>query len=295
MSLMIIGENDSKDVHATRTVSWPFGITGGTSKVTFSFNITTGPDADDSPDWSVFLKDGEDEVWSNFSAKMEAKIDAPGTARKDFTLEVICPSGARYGDTVSVVVTATADDESDSMEFTARATQSILILKTQIDQEKAVVDLLAPKADYGQKDIYAILSPATLRGYVFVEGMNTDRMREKTKDIKKARSFVIDTTTSGRSRTYGAKGKALRSGEKEMVAEVSMEDIDKYLTPLSTVVGIVEGDLVELINGPFKGEKARVQQIDQSKEEITVELIEAMVPIPVTVKGDSVRVIEKEK
>ncbi len=61
------------------------------------------------------------------------------------------------------------------------------------------------------------------------------------------------------------------------------------------MVGIVEGDLVELISGPFKGEKARVQQIDQTKEEITVELIEAMVPIPVTVKGDSVRVIEKEK
>ena len=52
---------------------------------------------------------------------------------------------------------------------------------------------------------------------------------------------------------------------------------------------------MELISGPFKGEKARVQQIDQTKEEITVELIEAMVPIPVTVKGDSVRVIEKEK
>ena len=295
MSLMIIGENDSKDVHASRPVSWPFSFSTDAPKVTFSFNITTGPDADDAPDWSVCLKDGEDEIWNNYSVKMETKIEAPGKSKKDMTLEVICPSGARYGDTVSVVVNASSEDESDSMEFTARATQSILILKTQIDQEKAVVDLLAPKAEYGQKDIYAILSPATLRGYVFVEGMNTDRMREKTKDIKKARSFVIDTTTSGRSRTYGAKGKALRSGEKETIAEVPMEEIDKYLTPLSTVVGIVEGDLVELINGPFKGEKARVQQIDQAKEEITVELIEAMVPIPVTVKGDSVRVIEKEK
>ena len=278
MSLMIIGENDSKDVHATRTVSWPFSVTGGTSKVTFSFNITTGPDADDAPDWSVFLKDGEDEVWSNYSAKMETKIEAPGSAKKELKLEVICPSGARYGDTVSVVVTVSADDESDSLEFTARATQSILILKTQIDQEKAVVDLLAPKADYGVKDIYAILSPATLRGYVFVEGMNTDRMREKTKDIKKARAFVLD-----------------KSIGEDAVAETSISEIDHYLTPLSTVVGIVEGDLVELVNGPFKGERARVQQIDQAKEEITVELIEAMVPIPVTVKGDSVRVIEKER
>ena len=102
-----------------------------------------------------------------------------------------------------------------------------------------------------------------------MEGMNTDRMHEKTRDIKKARSFVDGETT--------------------------IEEIRPYLVPLSTVVGIVEGDLVELISGPFKGEKARVQQIDQTKEEITVELIEAMVPIPVTVKGDSVRVIEKEK
>ena len=138
-----------------------------------------------------------------------------------------------------------------------------------MDQEKSVADSLAAKANLGDKDIYAILSPSNLRGYLFVEGMNTDRMREKTRDIRKARSFVD--------------------------GETSILEIDHYLTPLSTVVGIVEGDLVELVSGPFKGEKARVQQIDQSKEEITVELIEAMVPIPVTVKGDSVRVIEKEK
>ena len=51
----------------------------------------------------------------------------------------------------------------------------------------------------------------------------------------------------------------------------------------------------ELFAGPFKGEKARVQKIDEAKEEITVELFEAMVPIPITVRGDHVRVIEKEK
>ena len=44
----------------------------------------------------------------------------------------------------------------------------------------------------------------------------------------------------------------------------------------------------------FKGEKARVQNIDEAKEEITVELFEAMISIPITVRGDHVRVIEKE-
>ena len=279
MSLIITGENDSKDVHASRPVSWPFSFSTDAPKVTFSFNITTGPDGNDAPDWSVSLKEDGYEIWTNYGTKTEVRVDAPEKGKKNLELEVICPSGARYGDTVSVTVNASAEGETDSLDFTARATQSILILKTQIDQEKSVVDSLAPKADFGgTKDIYAILSPATLRGYVFVEGMNTDRMREKTKDIKKARSFVLD--------------KALG---QDVVAETTITDIDHYLTPLSTVVGIVEGDLVELVNGPFKGEKARVQQIDQAKEEITVELIEAMVPIPVTVKGDSVRVIEKEK
>ncbi len=279
MSLMIIGENDSKDVHASRPVSWPFSFSTDAPKVTFSFNITTGPDGENAPDWSVSLKEDGYEIWSNYGTKAEVKVEAPEKGQKQLELEVICPNGARYDDTVTVVVNAAAEGETDSIEFSARATQSIMILKTQIDQEKSVVDSLAPKADYGgQKDIYAILSPATLRGYVFVEGMNTDRMREKTKEIKKARAFVMD--------------KAI--GE-DAVAETTIADIDHYLTPLSTVVGIVEGDLVELVNGPFKGEKARVQQIDQAKEEITVELIEAMVPIPVTVKGDSVRVIEKEK
>ena len=104
---------------------------------------------------------------------------------------------------------------------------------------------------------------------MFVEGMNTERLREKTRDIKKARSFID--------------------------GETDIEEIGPYLVPMSAVGGFVEGDIVELISGPFKGEHARVQNIDQGKEEITVELIDAMVPIPVTVKGDSVRVIEKEK
>ena len=268
MSFTLVGDNASRDVHAGEVIVWPLQI-GSDASVIMTLNIETGPDSADSPEWNVALNDSTGELWSNYRSKNEIKIDTPSKNAKELRLEVICPKGARYGDIVSIKIIASSSGESQSIEFKARAIQSIMVLKTQIDQEKSVVDSLYAKANLGEKDIYAILSPANLRGYLFVEGMNTDRMRERTRDIKKARSFV--------------KG------------ETSLLEIDHYLTPLSTVVGIVEGDLVELINGPFRGEKARVQQIDQSKEEITVELIEAMVPIPVTVKGDSVRVIEKER
>jgi transcriptional antiterminator NusG len=59
------------------------------------------------------------------------------------------------------------------------------------------------------------------------------------------------------------------------------------------VAGIDEGTIVELIAGPFKGEKAVVKRVDSGKEEITVELYESIVPIPITVRGDNVRVVEK--
>ena len=62
--------------------------------------------------------------------------------------------------------------------------------------------------------------------------------------------------------------------------------VKPHLTPPPAVTGIAEGNIIEIISGPFKGEKASVQRIDEPKEEVTVELIEAMVPIPITVRGD---------
>ena len=269
--MMFTGDNNLKKVAASAIISWPFKINSGASKAKLSFSVVAGPDAENAPEWTVNLYDTTDaEIWSTDRSKTEITIDIPGNNPKDLKLEVICPNGARYGDSVTTTITAEGDDGTDSIVFNAVAQQSIMVLKTQIDQEKTVANELASKANKAtSKDIYAILSPAGLRGYVFVEGMNTDRVRDLSKDIKKARNFID--------------------------GEADIEEISPYLTPVSAVVGIVEGDIVELINGPFKGEKARVQQIDQGKEEITVELIEAMVPIPVTVKGDSVRLLEKEK
>jgi transcriptional antiterminator NusG len=155
------------------------------------------------------------------------------------------------------------------MEFKAVARQSMMILKASIGHEKNVADDVASRAKAGKSGIYAILAPTNLHGYIMIEGMNTDQMRESVRGIRRARGLVE--------------------------GETSFAEIDHFLTPKPLVSGISEGDVVELIAGPFKGEKARVKQIDEAKEEITVELFEAMVPIPVTVRGDHVRVLEKEK
>ncbi|NLK26273.1 MAG: transcription elongation factor Spt5 [Euryarchaeota archaeon] len=159
--------------------------------------------------------------------------------------------------------------DCDQVQYVAEARQSILALKTSIGHEKNVADDISSRAKAGKSDVSAILSPTNLRGYVLIEGMNTEKLRETVRGVRRAHSFVDGETT--------------------------YEEIDHYLAPKPLVSGITEGDVVELVAGPFKGEKARVQQIDEAKEEITVELFEAMVPIPVTVRGDHVRVLEKDR
>ncbi|MEM1724687.1 MAG: transcription elongation factor Spt5 [Thermoplasmata archaeon] len=76
--------------------------------------------------------------------------------------------------------------------------------------------------------------------------------------------------------------------------EMDFNEIIHYLTPRSAVETLQVGNFVELIEGPFKGEKGRIVEIDVANDKIVVELTESLVPIPVTVRAGSVRVIEKE-
>jgi transcriptional antiterminator NusG len=74
-----------------------------------------------------------------------------------------------------------------------------------------------------------------------------------------------------------------------------MSEVEHFLSSTPDVEGIAESDIVELIAGPFKGEKAQVQRIDEGKDQVTVELYEATVPIPVTVRGDQIRVLDSDE
>jgi len=160
---------------------------------------------------------------------------------------------------------------ADSLDPVAPADgkPQIIVVKTSIGHEKIVAEAIAGRVKRRGAKVFSILSPATLRGYLLVESDDIDEFKNLIKGIPKVRGVVEGSTTMGQ--------------------------ISHFLTPKPLVAGIVEGDIVELVSGPFKGEKARVQQIDEAKEEITVELFEALISIPVTVKGDCVRVIEKEE
>ncbi|MBS1263602.1 MAG: Transcription elongation factor Spt5 [Methanonatronarchaeales archaeon] len=144
----------------------------------------------------------------------------------------------------------------------------VYAVKTTVNQERTVADMLAQTAEREDLEVSAILSPDKLRGYFFVEASGAGQVEEAVNNVAHARGVV--------------------SGES------SISEVEHFLKPKPMAAGINEGDIVELVSGPFKGEKAVVKRIDPGHEEITLELFEAMVPIPVTVRGDSVRVLDRK-
>ncbi len=271
--LTLSGDNNAQRVTAGSSAVWKLVLKPRqTNKMKVRVLLTIDYGTEDSPEWDVSISDASGTLWE--SAKLtnpDVEFFMEGPGGKEIILAAEAPRGARLDDSVRIKMQVFAEgQECGNMDFFANAMQSILILKTSIGHERAVVDGVAGKAKSGgDKGIFALLAPGKLEGYVFMEAMNTDLVRETCRGVRKAKGLVD--------------------------GETKLSEIEHFLTPKPLVSGISEGDVVELIAGPFKGEKARVQKIDESKEEITVELFEATVPIPVTVRGDSVRVLEKER
>ena len=145
----------------------------------------------------------------------------------------------------------------------------IFTLRTTANREDQVVDFVSANVEKKGLKVYSIVRPHGMRGYVFLEA-------ESRQDAEQAYFGV----------PY-ARGLLSRS--------VDYSEIKQMLAPVSAAVNIQKHDIVEIITGPFKREQAKVVRIDKAKEEVVVELLEAAVPIPVTVHLDSVRIIRREE
>ena len=142
----------------------------------------------------------------------------------------------------------------------------IYAIKTIIGRENVVIDSMSGKAKTQSLSIKSIVHPEEIRGYVFVEGELKD-IENMIREIPHARGVIREP--------------------------VSVSDIKRFLEPKKVEIKINEGDIVEVIGGPFKGEKGRATRFDSVKGEVTIELIEVSVPIPVTVNAGLVKVIKK--
>jgi len=145
----------------------------------------------------------------------------------------------------------------------------IFIIKVTTNKEEKAVDMIADRAEKKGLNTYAVLRPHGLRGYVLLEAEDRESAEESVFNLPYVKGIVGKT--------------------------IGYEEIKNMVEPSVSTVSIKEGDIVEIIAEPFKKEKAKVLRIDKQKEEVVVILLGAVVPLPVTIKLDNVRVIRREE
>jgi len=142
-------------------------------------------------------------------------------------------------------------------------------LRTAANREDQVVDFLISKLTKENKfAVYAIIRPHGMRGYIFIEAASQEEAEAALQGVPYARGLLPK--------------------------EIPYSEIEHMLEQVKVEMNIHKNDIVEIIAGPFKRENAKVMRINKVKEEIVVELLEAAVPIPITVKMDAVKVIRRD-
>lgn len=145
----------------------------------------------------------------------------------------------------------------------------IFIIKVTTNKEEKAVDIIADRIEKRKINAYSVSRPHGLRGYVLLEAEDRESAEEAVFNLPYVKGIIGKT--------------------------ISYEEIKNMLEPSADAISIKEDDIVEIIADPFKKEKAKVLRVDKQKEIVVVSLLGAVIPLPVTVKIDNVKVIRRDK
>jgi transcription termination/antitermination protein NusG len=142
----------------------------------------------------------------------------------------------------------------------------IFAVRVTLGREETVMEKIAQATKRFGYKVFSTFVPKDVRGYIFIEAESMDDVRIAIRGINNARG-VVDRP-------------------------VDIKEVEKFLEAKPIEIKISKGDLVEIVSNPFRGEKAKVIRIDPVKREVTVEMVEAAVPIPMTLPIEAVRLIK---
>ncbi len=145
---------------------------------------------------------------------------------------------------------------------------AIFALRTTPNREDQVMDFVSSNAAKKGLEVYSIVRPHGLRGYIFIEAKTRTEAEQAAAGVPYARGILPKP--------------------------VEYNEIEHMLEQIKVERDIRKNDIVEIIAGAFKREQAKIIRVDKQKEEVVVELLEAAVPIPITVRMDAVKVIRRE-
>jgi len=159
--------------------------------------------------------------------------------------------------------------EDDFKEIVEESTEPrIYALRTTANREDQVMSFVTSNAARKKLEVYAVVRPHGMRGYIFIEAGSRTDAEQAAFGVPYARGLLPSI--------------------------IQYAEIEHMLEQVKKEANIQKNDIAEIISGPFKREKCKITRIDKVKEEVVVELLEAAVPIPLTLKMDAVRVIRRE-
>lgn len=141
----------------------------------------------------------------------------------------------------------------------------IFILRAKMGQERSLARLAELKANKEDSGVYAVMISDMMKGYCFIEGEDQMQVEKLASEIRILSNRAIQDK------------------------EVPIEQIIDLLNPTPAIEGLIEGDMVEIIDGPFKGLKAKLIRIEDGSQEITAELLDSTMALPVRIHADYVK------
>ena len=157
---------------------------------------------------------------------------------------------------------------SSSQTISAR----IFAVKTTGGQEKTVAKFVGDRLEKRKQEgkepqVYSILVLEAQKSYVFFEAPNAQAVSDAISGFKHVKGMVP--------------------------GYIQFADIEKFLVDKSIISDVGVGDTIEIVAGPFKGMKAKINRVEPQRSEVTVMLLDAPYQLPVTVDVGFIKIISR--
>lgn len=154
------------------------------------------------------------------------------------------------------------------MSEEVQESSKIFAVRTTANREDQVMDFTYSNVEKKGLNVYSLVRPHGMRGYVFIEAENRFIAEQAIYGVPYARGLLPNL--------------------------IDFKELEHMLETTKVKANIQKNDIVEIITSPFKGENAKITRVDLAKDEVVVELLQAAVPIPITLSTDSIKVIRRE-
>src|SRR3989338_7826741 len=122
----------------------------------------------------------------------------------------------------------------ESKEAPQEVANTIFALRTTANREDQVMDFVVSNAKKKGIEVYSVVRPHGMRGYIFVEAATRADAEQAAFNIPYARGILPK--------------------------QVEYKEIEHMLEQVKHDINIQKNDIVEIISGPFKREKAKIDR-----------------------------------